>query len=207
MASFDFDIYDDAGNRKYLNLEEREAYFSAIDRALAKPDDREKRTFALLLYYTGCRISEGLAVTHDSIDYTSKAVTFQTLKRRKRVYRQVPLPASFLVKLDDVHHVKDHQTSRIKADGQQRIWSFGRTTAWRIITSVMEEAGIVGAQAAPKGLRHSFVIRHQALGTPTHMIQSWAGWSSTAMMEVYGRALGEEARDLARKLWNDNQSR
>ena len=78
MASFDFDIFDDEGNRKYLNLEERLAYFAAVDKALAKPDDREKRTFALLLYYTGCRISEGLAVTHDNIDYAGQAVTFRT---------------------------------------------------------------------------------------------------------------------------------
>ena len=201
MASFDFDIFDAQGNRKYLNLEERQAYYRAIDSALAGADDRKKRTFALLLYYTGCRVSEGLAVTHDNIDYSGKAVTFQTLKRRKTTYRQVPLPDAFLTKLDDVHHVKDHQTSRIKSDGQQRIWPFGRTTAWRVVSTVMETAGIEGPQASPKGLRHSFVIQHQALGTPTHMIQNWAGWASAAMMEVYGRALGNEARDLAKRLW------
>ncbi len=49
MASFDFDIFDEAGNRKYLTLEKRKAYFAAIDKALTKPEDREKRTFALLL--------------------------------------------------------------------------------------------------------------------------------------------------------------
>ena len=203
MASFDFDIFDAEGNRKYLNLEERQAYFAAVDRALNKSDDREKRTFALLLYYTGCRISEGLAITYDSIDYSGQAITFRTLKRRKTSFRQVPVPTNFLTKLDDVHHVKDHQTSKIKGDGQELIWSFGRTTAWRIITTVMEQAGIAGPQAAPKGLRHSFVIQHQALGTPTHMIQNWAGWSTAAMMEVYGRALGNEARDLASKLWKN----
>jgi integrase/recombinase XerD len=119
----------------------------------------------------------------------------------KLIYRQVPLPPSLLVKLDDVHHVKDFQASRIKSDGNQPIWSFGRTTAWRTITSVMAEAGIEGIQATPKGLRHSFVIQHQALGTPVHMIQNWAGWASSAMMEVYGRALGNEAHQLASKLW------
>lgn len=201
MATFDFDIFDSVGNRKYLNLEERQAYYRAIDPALAGSDDRKKRTFALLLYYTGCRVSEGLAVTHDNIDYAGRAVTFQTLKRRKTTYRQVPLPDPFLTKLDDVHHVKDHQVSRIKSDGQQRIWPFSRTTAWRVVSEVMQRAGIEGPQASPKGLRHSFVIQHQAFGTPTHMIQNWAGWASAAMMEVYGRALGNEARDLASKLW------
>ncbi len=203
MANFEFDIFDPEGNRKYLTLEERQAYYHVIDPALAGPDDdRRKRTFALLLYYTGCRISEGLAVTYGNIDYAGKAVTFQTLKRRKTTYRQVPLPDSFLTELDDVHLVKDHQASRLKSDGQQEIWPFGRTTAWRVITTLMSRAGIVGPQASPKGLRHSFVIQHQALGTPTHLIQNWAGWASSAMMEVYGRALGNETRDLASRLWD-----
>lgn len=205
MANFEFDIFDAEGNRKYLTLEERQAYLTAIDKALSKPDDRAKRTFALLLYYTGCRISEGLAITHDSVDYSGQAITFRTLKRRKTSFRQVPVPVNYLTELDDVHLVKDRQVSRPKGDGQELIWTFGRTTAWRIITTVMEQAGIVGPQAAPKGLRHSFVIQHQALGTPTHMIQNWVGWSTAAMMEVYGKALGNEAHDLAKKLWKNEQ--
>ena len=56
-------------------------------------------TFALLLYYTGCRISEGLAVTYENIDYSMGGVVFNTLKRRKdNIYRFVPLPSSFFRK-------------------------------------------------------------------------------------------------------------
>ena len=62
----DWDLYDGHGNRKYLIPEEREKYFDAIPEAL----NREQRTFALMLYYTGCRISEALAVQHSRIDYS-----------------------------------------------------------------------------------------------------------------------------------------
>lgn len=117
----DWDLYDDQGNRKYLTPEEREAFFLAIPKAL----DRDKRTFALLLYYTGCRISEALAVTHGRIDYSQKGVVFQTLKRRKKIFRFVPLPDHFLTRLDDVHHVIDVQ----KRTPGKEIWAFGRTTA------------------------------------------------------------------------------
>jgi integrase len=201
MPQFEHDLYDEHGNRKYLTAEERQRFFDHIDRALAKPDDRGKRTFALLLYYTGCRISEGLAVTYANLDYSAGHVVFRTLKRRKTTYRHVPLPPAFLTKLDDVHHVKDHQNARTQVATAQPIWPYGRTTAWRLITSVMEEAGITGVQATPKGLRHGFVIEHQALGTPVHMIQKWAGWSSTSMMQVYGRATGHEERAMAERLW------
>ena len=186
-------LFDDDGNRKYLTLEERGLYFAAIPKAL----DRDKRTFALLLYYTGCRVSEGLAVTHGRIDYSKKGVVFQTLKRRKKTFRFVPLPGHFLEKLDDVHRVKDFQ----KDQADMRLWTFERTTAWRCISDVMAEAGIQGVQATPKGLRHSFVIHHQELRTPEHMIQRWMGWASRDMIEVYGRAIGIEERKLAAKLW------
>ena len=75
---------------------------------------------------------------------------------------------------------------------REDIWDFGRTTCWRAINAVMAAAGIEGVQANPKGLRHSFVIEHQELGTPEHMIQRWAGRASRDMMEVRGRAVGQE---------------
>lgn len=203
MATLNYDLFDDQGNRKYLTTAERQLYVDHIDKALAKPEDREKRTFALLLYYTGCRISEGLAVTYNNIDYGAGGVIFKTLKRRRDVHRFVPLPSSFLVKLDDVHRVKDYQADRSQAKASEEVWPFGRTTAWRVITSVMAAAGIEGVQATPKGLRHSFVIKHQEVGTPEHMIQKWAGWASRDMMEVYGRAVGSEEQSLASKFWSD----
>ena len=191
----DWDLYDTEGNRKYLMPIEREQYFNAIPEALK----REQRTFAQMPYYTGCRISEALGVKYTHIDYARKGVVFQTLKRKKKIFRFVPLPSHFLEKLDDVHHVQDRQKD--KATKNKMIWSFNRTTGWTAIKKVMKEAKLEGAHAMPKGLRHSFVIHHQELGTPEHMIQRWMGWASRDMMEVYGRAVGEEERTLARKLW------
>ena len=40
------------------------------------------------------------------------------------------------------------------------LWSFNRAAAWTAIKTVMATAGIEGAQANPKGLRHSFAIFH-----------------------------------------------
>lgn len=61
----DWDLYDKQSKRKYLTAEERQRFFEAIPLAL----DREKRTFALMLYYPGARISEVLALTCGRIDY------------------------------------------------------------------------------------------------------------------------------------------
>jgi len=50
-------LRDKHGQRKYLNAAERKAFKSAAERK-----HREVRTFCLVLYYTGCRISEALAL-------------------------------------------------------------------------------------------------------------------------------------------------
>ena len=188
-------MIDEQGRRKYLTLDERRAFFEAIPKAL----DREKRTFALILYYTGCRISEALEITHARIDHSQKGVTIRSLKRRKQTFRFVPLPCPFLEKLDDVHRVKDMQQD--KGTKNKKLWGFNRTTGWASIKKVMEIAGIEGVQATAKGLRHSFAIAHQEEKTPEHMIQRWLGWASPAMLSVYGKAVGEEERTLAARLW------
>jgi len=54
------ELFDQAGNRKYLTADERKSFLKAADRA-----PREVRTFCHLLHFSGCRISEPLAFTCD----------------------------------------------------------------------------------------------------------------------------------------------
>jgi hypothetical protein len=51
-------LFNEQGQRKYLNAAERKAFKNA-----AEKQPREVRTFCLVLYYTGCRISEALTLT------------------------------------------------------------------------------------------------------------------------------------------------
>lgn len=190
----DWDLYDTMGNRKYLTATEREGFLAAIPGALA----REKRTFAMMLYYSGARITEALEVTCGRMDFERGGVVLRSLKKRGTLkYRFVPLPYPFLEKLDDVHHVKD----LARKEPGRRLWSFNRKTGHTAIKAVMRAANIEGAQSTAHGLRHSFVIAHQQKKTPPQMIKEWAGWETTEMLEVYGRALGAEERELASQIW------
>ena len=72
------------------------------------------------------------------------------------------------------------------------------------ITKVMAIADIEGIQATPKGLKHSFAIKHQLLKTPETMTAQWLGHADTSMMAVYGRAVGLESREIASKLWEED---
>jgi len=194
----EYSLDDQFGNPKYLSQSERQRFYIAISDALG----REEAPFALMIYWTGCRLSEALGVQYNHIDCSQHSIRFKTLKRRKLVYRTVPVPESFTEKLNDVYDVKQIQKSRIKKEREGVVWPYSRQWGYNQIKKVMKEAKIFGVQATPKGLRHSFVIAHQENKVPGHMIQKWAGWSSTNMLQVYGAALGQEERNLASHLWD-----
>jgi integrase len=47
----------------------------------------------MTLAYTGCRLSEALALTADRVDLAAGVLTFESLKKRRTgVYRSVPVP-------------------------------------------------------------------------------------------------------------------
>lgn len=85
-------LYDRKGHRKYLTPAERDEFLKAAENA-----EREIRTFCATLAYTGCRISEALALTADRVDLKDGTLIFESLTKRKRgVYRPVPVPPAFL---------------------------------------------------------------------------------------------------------------
>lgn len=187
-------LYDRDGNRKYLTKAEREAFLQA-----ALDEEQERRTFCEMLHYSGARISEVLAVTIGRIDLDTNCVTFESLKkRRKGVYRTVPLPAFFVDRLDLVHGLKRAQR---RGKNQDLLWTFSRTTAWRIVKQVMARAGINPSSAATaKGLRRGFGVAGVTSEVPLNMVQKWLGHANIATAAIYTNAIGEEERQIAQRM-------
>jgi integrase len=189
-------LYDAKGERKYLMPSERIAFLRAADEA-----ERETRTFCHMLAHTGCRISEALALTADRVDFAEGVIVFESLKKRKRgVYRAVPVPPAFLDTLNIVHDLKAAQTRR---DGGKsiRLWTFARNTAWRHICAVMNAASIRGPHATPKGLRHGFGIKGVTSGVPLNALQRWLGHAALSTTSIYADATVPEAKQLAERMW------
>ena len=100
-------LYDAHGRRLYLSAAERDAFLDAATHA-----DRPLRTLCSVLYYTGCRISEALALIARRIDLHDQTIIFESLKKRRRgVYRAVPVPPSLLDTLDMVHGLPVRHTN------------------------------------------------------------------------------------------------
>jgi integrase len=190
-------LFGPYGNRKYLNVAERQRF---IDAAKCAPS--KARHFCLTLGHTGGRISEVLALAPIAIDVESGVASIETLKRRRRgIIRQVPLPPALLEELDRAFGLRDAQRDPELA--RLRLWRFSRTTGWRYVKAVMAEAGITGAPAMPKGLRHGFCVKAIHSNVPIHLVQRWIGHASLRTTGIYYELVGPDERAIAARMWLD----
>jgi site-specific recombinase XerD len=142
--------------------------------------------------FTGARISEVLALTAGRIDAADEAIIFETLKQRKKgIFRAVPVPRGLMPLLTS------YSLSR-----PDRLWPWGRTTAWKVIKSVMQKAGISKALCKPKALRHAFAVEAGQKAIPLNIVQRWLGHARIETTAIYASAIGDEERNLARRAWS-----
>src|SRR5579863_4044899 len=177
-------LYDNAGNRKYLTAEERNRFIGA-----ARGRPFPINTFCLTLAYSGARISEVLALKAGNVDIAAGVIVIETLKKRRRgVFRQVPVPDVLLRKLVTNHKLKC-------SSPDQHLWPMSRTTAWKEVKAVMRDVGVAPHCASPKGLRHAFgVVGIVTASIPLNLMQRWLGHSRIETTAIYANAVGSEER-------------
>ncbi len=186
-------LYSSIGERKYLNHAERQKFLAALP-VIACPVER---SFCEMIYWTGCRPSEALALNAVNIDLAEGVVILRSLKKRGelkgRHFRAVPLPSEFIATLDRVHGLTatqaldDHSSSG-------RLWCFGRTKGWRLVRKVMLEAGLTGRKSCARGLRHALGVHAALMHVPETRLQSWLGHASLETTSIYIAASGPEDR-------------
>ena len=191
-------LHDPSGNRLYLNAEERAAFL-----AVARTARREVRTLCETLHYTGCRISEALALTPSRIDLSGQVVVFESLKKRRRgVYRAVPVPGEYYLDTLDMVHALREVLRRNKRHSEKPLWTWTRQHAWMLIKGVMTEAEVPeGPHRTPKGLRHGYGIAAIGSGVPLNMLSKWMGHASLEVTAIYANATGSEEREIAERMW------
>lgn len=180
-------LFDNHGQRKYLHAAEAQRLLAAAAHA-----DERTRLFCRLLYYSGCRLSEGLALTPRLLDTEAIGVVFRTLKRRRLVYRFVPIPAQLMRDLEAL--------ARASAPND-RLFPWSRQTGWRHIKKLMQIARISGPQATPKGLRHQFGVHAIGQKIPEGTLQRWMGHAKGSSTQIYTFTVGAEERALAKRMW------
>ena len=183
-------LHNSQGQRKYLNQDERLRFLEATKRCRM-----DKKLFCQLLYYTGARIAEIHNLTTYGIDFSNRTAVLETLKKRKKgVYREIPLPMPLL---EDLQSYIRNLGNKNEA---QRLWSFSLRSASRYIKSVMHYAKIKGIQASARGLRHGFAV-HAVSIVPLTMVKKWLGHARLETTEIYLNVVGDEEREMAKRVW------
>jgi integrase/recombinase XerD len=186
-------IYEHDGSRKYLNDQERRAFLMKVESLR----NFERENFCLMLWQTGFRISETLALIRSSSDLASGCVVFRTLKRRRNnVFRAIPIPDWYCRRLET-------QLSVARNTIVDRLWPICRTTGWSIVRSVMHLANTEGSVASPKPLRHGFAVASIQRGLPLNLVQRWLGHARIETTAIYTNVIGEEEREFAVHAWKD----
>lgn len=180
-------LYDETGRRKYLCASELPRFLKVASRA-----DVETKAFCHLLAFTGCRLSEALNVSPSRLDPDTRRVIFRTLKRRRQAFRAVPVPPELMDLLGQL--AKRHAP-------EQPLLTWCRQTAWRRVKRVMEDAGIAGSHAMPKGLRHGFGVASAEQNVPMATTQKWLGHAKLETTAIYQQAVGREENAFAERLW------
>ena len=127
------------------------------------------------------------------MDLTEEALVFQTLKRRRHDhFRSVPIPDTLVTQF--------RQLLTTRPDCGQ-VWEMSRSTAYRLVKQHMDTAGITGAKASPKGLRHGYAVACISRNVPLTTVKKWLGHARLETTAVYLDVIGEEERELAKRLW------
>lgn len=190
-------LYTAAGERKYLNTDERAAFKRS---ALSMPP--HIRTYGLFIYYTGARTSEALEVTPDRINFEDKTVLIRTLKQnpdKPDKYRLIELPEEFIFSLQSEYKAR---TKKDKQRGHKApIWAFTDRSGQKYIKQIMNAAGIDGIKSTARGLRHSVGVMLAMKKTPMNVISDVLGHENPKNTLIYMDIIGAERRKLMSEIW------
>lgn len=136
-----------------------------------------------LLFQTGVRISEALALTPATIRNFEGKPAVEIIGKGKKL-RMVALPVNLKEKLESYAY-------RAKIEPRMRFFDINRSRAWQILNEAREAAGLE-KRVFPHLLRHSdAIIRLRKTGNPK-ALQYHLGHNSPAMTLRYLSTLTQE---------------
>lgn len=208
-------LWNTTGKRLYINTQEREQFLDACKYL----KNSKHRMLCEVIHWSGCRISEALELSPNRINVNDKTIIFRTLKRRATNkngtaklphFRAVPIPSELIESLDLIFQIRNAQ--RINKENTLNVYfwhsqrdnkkQMNRTTAWRIVSKVLNDCNIVGPHANPKGFRHGFGVSMTLAGMDVYKLKDRLGHATADTTEIYRQAIGLEDHQLQMAYWN-----
>lgn len=158
-----------------------------------------------LIWHTGARISEALALTPERFtlkDEWSSCVLLDTLKQRGRPKKQgKTVTKKRLVPITDqvfLREIRSYiETQQIKSG--ERLFAFTQQRAGQLLQeSVKRLDAPLPLKVSPKSFRHSFACNAILHGEPLTVVRDWLGHSHVETTEIYTAVLSSETNHLMR---------
>ena len=153
------------------------------------PDDLRDRAMLTLLYHSGMRVSELVALNDIDVDFQSSVVSCRG--RGGRV-RSIPLTQQACLVVQD--YLTNGRPFLARADGlnggpsalflNHRGTRLTRQGFWLIMRERARAAG-VEAPMTPHALRHSFALHHLGTGTPLRDLKELLGHVNISTTQIY----------------------
>jgi len=164
---------------KYLTRDE-------VARLLVAAGRARDRLMLRVMWETGVRVSELLALTAESIDWHAQVLRVRTLKRRDHL-RSIPLRPPLLGEL--ARHIAGAGIS-----GDRRLFGVTRQRVHQIVSSAAHAAGLAPDHAHPHVLRHSFAIACVLARVPVLVLNEWLGHATLEATLIYTKIMCAESR-------------
>ncbi len=159
--------------------------------------DVRDRALLELLYGTGARVSEAVALDVDDVDLSGLTVTVVGKGDRQR---RLPL-GGYASKAIDDYLVRGRPTLAASGRGTARIVlnlrgaPLSRQSAWGVISGAAERAGITAA-VSPHSLRHSFATHLIERGADVRVVQELLGHASVTTTQIYTLVTQETLKEV-----------
>ena len=163
-------------------------YLTKVDvgRLMAACGRARDRLILRVLWETGVRVSELLALSSESIDFAGETLRVATLKRRGHA-RVVPLRPALLGEL--ARHVAGGG-----AAADARLFGITSQRVHQIVRRASEIAGLPADRAHPHALRHGFAIACVLARVPVLVLAEWLGHLSLEPTLVYTKVMCADSR-------------
>ena len=179
---------------KAISIEQMESVLNAVGGD--DPQSLRDRALLELLYATGARVSEAVALNVD--DLVDRDIVRLFGKGSKQ--RIVPV-GSFARAAIDAYLVRARPGFSVRGTATPALFlgargqRVSRQNAWLIIRAAAEKAKL-GVEISPHTFRHSFATHLLAGGADVRVVQELLGHSSVATTQIYTMETADTLRDM-----------
>ncbi|SDS49760.1 site-specific tyrosine recombinase XerD [Agrococcus carbonis] len=172
---------------------------AASDGAAVDPARLRDRALLELLYATGARVSEVIALDVDAVPPADAEHPLIRVTGKGAKQRLVPI-GSYARAALDAWLVRGRAALAANGRGTPALLlgvrggRLSRQAAWEIIQRVAEEAGVPGV--SPHTFRHSFATHLLEGGADVRVVQELLGHASVATTQIYTHVTADTLRDM-----------